>query len=486
MLTALRLGNFKAFGETQTIPLRPLTLIFGPNSSGKSSIIHGMLFAHEVNRTGNLDVRATSLGDDSVDLGGFRQFVHRRDVSRQVEWAAEFRLAELPGFLATLSSVAGTLSVALTVGVPPPNDGPAPDAARLPTLTSYQIEVDGTPLLQCRSDDAGVIRLEVVQSNHPSFHHLLRSVLGAKLPSYWNRVMGETVPKIQIVQTHIWPTGASIAAPTTDGASKPAEAALQSAIVNGIHQLLAGSAAAISSTLARLSYLGPIRSYPPRHILFGRHHDPNWLAGGGQSYEVVMLRDDLRDAVNGWLGDDDKLSTQYQLVVERYWTTRRNAIEHTELQALSLLDKRRDTMVSHRDVGIGVSQVLPVLVTALGSKNRIVAIEQPEIHLHPALQAELGDLFIESALGERKNMLILETHSEHLILRVMRRMRETFEWHLPGGGIPPLHPSDVAVLYVEPDGPRSVVREMPLNERGELVKAWPGGFFEEGLREVLP
>ena len=108
-------------------------------------------------------------------------------------------------------------------------------------------------------------------------------------------------------------------------------------------------------------------------------------------------------------------------------------------------------------------------------------MEQPEIHLHPALQAELGDVFIEAALGERQNTFILETHSEHLILRLMRRMRETYLHK--DTGLPPITPVDVSVLYVEPDGPRSIVREMPLNELGELVKSWPGGFFEEGLRE---
>ena len=66
----------------------------------------------------------------------------------------------------------------------------------------------------------------------------------------------------------------------------------------------------------------------------------------------------------------------------------------------------------------------------------------------------------------------------------MRRMRETSTGKLPEGAIP-VRPEDVAVLFVESDGSQSIVREMPLNERGELVKAWPGGFFEEGLREIL-
>ena len=66
---------------------------------------------------------------------------------------------------------------------------------------------------------------------------------------------------------------------------------------------------------------------------------------------------------------------------------------------LVLLDLRSNTPVTHRDVGIGISQVLPVLVHAYADAAKIVAIEQPEIHLHPALQAELGDVFITTAIS---------------------------------------------------------------------------------------
>jgi hypothetical protein len=63
-------------------------------------------------------------------------------------------------------------------------------------------------------------------------------------------------------------------------------------------------------------------------------------------------------------------------------------------------------------------------------------------------------------------------------------MRETANGSLPEG-IPQICPDDVAVLYVERLGNKSIIREMPLNETGELVKAWPGGFFEEGMNEVF-
>ncbi len=89
-INALRIGNFKAFSNTQYIPIRPLTLIYGGNSSGKSSILHSLLFAHHaIKNDGELDVYRTEAGGDSVDLGGFGQYVHRRDRSSVVEWAVD-------------------------------------------------------------------------------------------------------------------------------------------------------------------------------------------------------------------------------------------------------------------------------------------------------------------------------------------------------------------------------------------------------------
>jgi hypothetical protein len=304
-----------------------------------------------------------------------------------------------------------------------------------------------------------------------------------------------------------------------------------------LRELINGVSEAVEASVGRLRYLGPLRSYPPRHLAFSAHHDPNWHAGGGSSWDVLRRDPEVRTAVNRWLGSDERLSTPYELVVrELFALDQSDAALHEALEELQqgealglepddelvnednpqglrpvlrdidgevknfkaklheadidrltelvLVDRHRSTIVSHRDVGIGVSQVLPVLVNAMAYRGQLIAIEQPEIHLHPALQAELGDVFIESALGECQNAFLLETHSEHLLLRVMRRMRETSESRLSAGQHP-VRPGDVMVLFVEPVGPRSIVREMPLNERGELVKAWPGGFFEEGLREVF-
>lgn len=129
--------------------------------------------------------------------------------------------------------------------------------------------------------------------------------------------------------------------------------------------------------------------------------------------------------------------------------------------------------VQPHDVGTGVSQLLPVVVLALDAQRSLVAIEQPELHLHPALQTELGDLFVESAL-RRSNTLLIETHSEHLILRLLRRIRETT-----------LRPDQVSVIYVENGEQGMKLSQLRIDESGEFIDRWPKGFFAERRRELL-
>jgi len=113
MFTAIRVGNFKAFADAQKIPVRPLTLIYGANSSGKSSILHALILARHAMETGDLDVHRTNVGGEAVDLGGFRQFIHRRDVSRRMEWSAELDTACFSGRLAELLAPVKQLTICM-------------------------------------------------------------------------------------------------------------------------------------------------------------------------------------------------------------------------------------------------------------------------------------------------------------------------------------------------------------------------------------
>ena len=539
MLTGIKVGNFKAFADTQQVPIRPVTLIYGANSSGKSSVLHSLVFARHAEESGELDVHRTRIGGESVDLGGFSQFVHRRDLSRRIEWGAELDTASFTGRLAELLAPVKHVTASITIGIALEDRGrPAPGAA--PEVQGYELLGDDRTILRMSLRPDGTLQLDRLEHEHPLFRQVIRAIvetstttegLGPDDFEGMSQAIGEVVPEVSSPRAKFLPGGVTKAEqyrgasgllfPITRGRRKEdLAAALRLFLPRAIDDLLQGIQEAIQAELARLQYLGPLRSYPPRHLAFSQHHDPNWRAGGGYAWEVVRRDAAVRERINAWLGDANRLQTPYQVSVRvfldaadvqvrleelyesfskeaswgvdpSYW----ESIDAPELAAnfvagegfsrlteLVLADMRSNTIVSHRDIGIGVSQVLPVLVSAFASSGQIIAIEQPEIHLHPALQADLGDVFLQAALGEQKNRFLIESHSEHLLLRIMRRMRETANGNLPEG-IPPVRPDDVAVLFVQPKGSSAAVRHLELDEEGQLLDPWPGGFFEEGYRE---
>jgi len=133
------------------------------------------------------------------------------------------------------------------------------------------------------------------------------------------------------------------------------------------------------------------------------------------------------------------------------------------------------------DVGSGIGYSLPVL-NAVWSK-RLSVVQQPELHLHPALQSSMADVLIE-ALSEG-HRLIVETHSEHLLLRILRRIRDSNR--IPS--VPKelrLSPTDVAVYYFDPqpDG-STTVKRLRISPEGEFLDRWPRCFFIELDQDVF-
>jgi predicted ATPase len=150
---------------------------------------------------------------------------------------------------------------------------------------------------------------------------------------------------------------------------------------------------------------------------------------------------------------------------------------------IRLKDKSRPNLnLTPHEIGVGISQVLPVVVAAVGLKSPIIlSIEQPELHIHPAVQVQLGDLFITQS--SNKKFFLIETHSEHLLLRIMRRIRETAEEKAPNSA--KILPHQVAIYYVESENGSTEVTQIGLDENGRFTDRWPRGFFEEREKEYF-
>ncbi len=90
MITAITIENFKGISEPVRLELRPITLLFGQNSAGKSSLLHALIYAREVFDRQNLDADRTLSAGDSLDLGGFLSFVHDHDPSREIKFGSNW------------------------------------------------------------------------------------------------------------------------------------------------------------------------------------------------------------------------------------------------------------------------------------------------------------------------------------------------------------------------------------------------------------
>lgn len=254
-----------------------------------------------------------------------------------------------------------------------------------------------------------------------------------------------------------------------------------------------------------LQYLGPLRTYPQRHIYQSNYKENKEGKVGENEWLKLFGSRSILAEVNSFLGKDF-LNTQHQIGVKEFRYDKlsfsasgshadaatSNELTHQEpevIRELKVYKTGTTTELSNRDIGLGISQVLPVLVTLVSGYRKLVAIEQPELHLHPAMQANLADVFIGSTIMEDRtkrmeNTLIVETHSEHLILRILRRIRQTTEGNRPKH-LPAIYPSDVAILYVQPEPEGARVIQIPVNKNGEFEEPWPGGFFPERLEEYL-
>jgi hypothetical protein len=138
-------------------------------------------------------------------------------------------------------------------------------------------------------------------------------------------------------------------------------------------------------------------------------------------------------------------------------------------------------VLDFNEVGSGVSFMFPILASL--TVGRLSIVEQPELHLHPRAQCELGDVFVHAAsIGHHS---VIETHSEHLILRLSRRIRETTRGQLLPKGLQ-LRPENALVYYFEPqpDG-RTTIHRIRFDEQGEFLDVWPDGFFAERGGELF-
>ncbi len=402
--------NYKPFRQNAVIDVRPLTLIFGKNNSGKSALL----------RMVRLILRALSArmrGDfplevDELTFGvRFQDLIHRR----LPQGSASFQIM--------LEVQGETLDLSVTVqnytGVLPNGE-----EGETSVVSDFTI---GSPVQRRLkwnlSQGLSAPRYDGDEGGSLSFRGFLPETMN---------IVGKD---LTIGDASIGPTGTDRWRFVDDWRDR----------VQALEDLI--------------EHLGPSRAVMTRVHELGARRPLGFEGEGAPSRlarDVELLTRTsawYREHLDGWRLSVDKTSSGFECTVNSDGVT-----------------------VNLVDAGQGMQEVLPVVVQQLSHQiadggSFIDLVEQPELHLHTAAQAPLGDLFLETAKTGR-GQVIVETHSENLLLRIRRRIAEG------------VNPDLVAVYWIEdhPEG-HSTVRRINIDQDGEL-DWWREGIFSEGYDEV--
>lgn len=449
---AIRLQRFKAFEDTGWIAFKPITLLFGYNSAGKSSILQSLLMLKQSIQNPALEVPFVFLSDKGVDLGAFEDVIYQHKVNHEKPMIISLKIFVPKEYVERLMNQQPVWSVHeehISYGTVETNqefDGNITleeliysmeisynQRRRFVSLKGFYIKDSADRcLLQMRKKG-------VAESERPEYYSDFFDLKNAKVPLTWYNFL----PLIK------------------NEGSFEALSKITEIMLNTVKTRLIG-----------MVNIGPVRAKPERTMLFSGEKPASVGIGGEDSFKILYSdkysanSKNLEEKVNNWL---------YKYNYRFEWKMLKSNLGQFILNELS--DNKTKVEANIVDVGFGLSQVLPVAVQLyVMEKNGMLLIEQPEIHLHSKAQADLADLFIDAITSEKKYLLV-ETHSENLLLRLRRRIAENAN----------LKSDEVGLYYISHRNGASKVSSMNINYYGDIAEMPKEfkDFFVDDMNEIM-
>lgn len=412
MFTRLRLTHFKVWKDTGDIALKPVTMLLGTNSSGKSTLIQSLLLLKQTARSPDRSIHLNLGGDEASDLFDFGGFDNV--LSQGVAAPRQFSIAF--DFVRDASSRVSGGRFECTYGQ---------TSARGVTVQELALGT-GTRCFRAIRREKGAFSVTVDNETQPRF----------KGRHY--------APERSIAFS-----ADAIAELDQDG------------------PLVEDLSLSIRRELEHISYLGPLRRKPERDYSWNKAQPGDIGSDGARAVDALLASALLKGEAQNYVVEGVSKWLHRMKVADRLEVRQQGRSNRYELLV------HRDGLVCNlRDVGIGVSQVLPVLAVAyFAPTGSTIVLEEPEIHLHPLAQSVLAELFVEVS-RERKVQFLVETHSEHLFRRMQTLVAKQA-----------VELNDAVMYFVERAGSEARLRELELDEFGR-VGNWPDDFFGDALGET--
>ncbi|WP_283392754.1 AAA family ATPase [Photobacterium phosphoreum] len=478
-ITSLTVGGFKGIKNKATIPLAPITLFFGANSTGKSTVLHALLYLYEVIAKRNFDAKYSSIAGESLYFGGFQNLVHGKDLDGVITLGAtlDFRdgatdiwddylsyserrfLEDI--FDITLDSEANTFSFEIDIKW---------DNIKQCTFISRYV---------CKSAGIEYFKIEAKQGR-PDCQITNYNPL---LNESFNDLFEDSI----LFFSDVW-EGLSIqgsnALPNInerlDFSSVPFEwsnvdeenpLATQLLVEASLSQITLAPLKLLVKKLEDFIHIGPLRIVPSRSTVLNKETSTQRWYDGTAGWETFAFSSDkVKVQTNKKFESSDFFGTNYRFEARDY-----GEVSLTE-KTVILKDFHTDIPLLPSSVGVGVSQVFPFVVATSLEQDLIVSCEQPELHIHPKWQLALGDMMVEAIKNNSDKMFLIETHSEHLMLRLLRRTAEDGELSIK--------PDDVSVINVFKHDNEIHYQRQRITDNGDFELDWPEGFFEERYGEA--
>ena len=458
MLETLRIQNFKSWQDTGDIAFGSLTGFFGTNSSGKSSILQFLLMLKQTVESSDRS-RVLHLGDDKsyVDLGTMYDIIHQHEDPGRIIFTFSWLPSNVDYDTNYFEQTYNWKDYQLSLF---DNNTTTQDQLTKPSL-NFSAEIARAQdhiwiksiRYQSKTDTIGVKRIDTNKVNSANYEVYISNNKTSIINSNFIRIASNKFYLLPPIPNRYL--------------SKLADE-----FVFKLEELFDNS-----------FYLGPLREYP-RKFYSWAGDKPQGVGDQGED-AIAALLSSRNEVPTIDIGLNHPKRTVEEHVA--HWLKELGLIYSFKVQPIAPNRKEYEVRIQRTaesasvfltDVGFGVSQILPVLVLLFYvPEGSTVILEQPEIHLHPAVQAGLADVFID-AIKRRKLQIILESHSEHLLQRLQRRMAE-FTLN-PEKAI---DPEVINLYFTSIKEGRSELTTLDLDEYGN-IRNWPDGFFGNAFEEA--
>ena len=426
MITHIRMKNFKSWKDSGEVKLAPLTGFFGTNSSGKSSLLQMLLLLKQTTEQKDAE-EVIFFGDETsyVNLGDFREVIHGHNVEEKLELGFGYKLSE-------------------------PLQIRVPHGGNLPTYMSRLSDIDGFTFETCLREVGGNLRVESISYHLNSENFEIMRWQKGKFnyagQSEDIRII-RSCYKLQVSERHRYS--------------------------ENLEKLFS----TFEDQFSNAHYLGPIRAEPQRQY----HWNEKLLANVGQSGKnmidaLLVSRANrqkttfngekvlIEDRISEWL---KKMDLAYSFSLEP------SSNGYNLDYDVRIQKSPTSAAVTLVDMGYGLAQFLPVLVLCYyAPEGSTLILEQPGIHLHPMVQSQIADLLIE-VVNERNLQILVESHSEHLLTRLQRRIAEK-----------QIDQNNVALYFCRNNEGVSTIEKLDVDESGD-IKNWPENFFGDVMGDMF-